>query len=239
MDEHEQTPTRRDGDATSLGAYLLDHAAGPDPATDPDPAADPERATDAERKPQRRLRTGRIVLGATLAVLSCLALVFGPTTLQLLRERNARIDLPPRIARFALDQGQGARDTVDYLRAAISAGVPLDKTVGAVYVEDEDTAHSVIFFGGTGLLLSPDKQLNKAFGLITDQTGGVEGVRPRAADSLGGVVMCGTTPTDDGPMAVCGWADHGSLAVALFPGRGVDESAGLLRQMRSAMQHRG
>jgi hypothetical protein len=39
-------------------------------------------------------------------------------------------------------------------------------------------------------------------------------------------------------MTVCGWADHGSLAVAMFPGRGIDESAGLLRKMRDAMQRR-
>jgi len=37
---------------------------------------------------------------------------------------------------------------------------------------------------------------------------------------------------------VCGWADHGSLAIVLFPRRAVDESADLLLQMRGAMQHR-
>jgi len=33
-------------------------------------------------------------------------------------------------------------------------------------------------------------------------------------------------------MTVCGWADHGSIAVALFPGRTLDEAADLMRQMR-------
>jgi hypothetical protein len=223
MDDHEHPPTRTE-DATPLGAFLLE----------PD-----EDAPDARPGTRRRIRAGAIVLAVAVVAAGALAVAFGPTAWDVLRERNSRIDRPDRIEGLTLDRSQGAQDTADYLRTAVSAGVPLDKTVGAVYVQDEDTAHSVIFFGGTGLLLQPDKQLSHAFGLITDQTGGVSEVVTKPAGSLGGTVKCGTTPTDDGTMAVCGWADHGSLALALFPGRGVDESAALLLRMRGAMQHRG
>jgi hypothetical protein len=50
-------------------------------------------------------------------------------------------------------------------------------------------------------------------------------------------MKCGTTKTDGSSMAVCGWADHGSLGIAMFPNRPVDESADLLRTMRSSMQN--
>ena len=52
-------------------------------------------------------------------------------------------------------------------------------------------------------------------------------------------MKCGSTPTDDQEMPVCGWADHGSIAVALFPGRTVDESAELLVELRAELQQRG
>jgi hypothetical protein len=227
MDEQEQAAAHPDGEATTLGAYLLDPAADLDPETGEEI---PARA--------RRVRVRTIVLAAALVVLACLAIVFGPTAWGVLRERNATIDRPDRIGGLTLDRSQGAQDTVDYLRTAVSVGVPLDQTVGAVYVPNGDAAHSVIFFGGTGLLLRPDKQLRHAFDLVTDETGGVDEVRTKPAGRLGGLLRCGTTATDDGPMPVCGWADHGSLALALFPGRGVDESADLMRTMRDAMQHR-
>jgi hypothetical protein len=58
------------------------------------------------------------------------------------------------------------------------------------------------------------------------------------AGSLGGTMQCGTTASTDGDISVCGWADHGSLAVALFPGRTEDESAALMRTFRDAAQKR-
>jgi hypothetical protein len=51
-------------------------------------------------------------------------------------------------------------------------------------------------------------------------------------------MRCGSTKSDDGDLTVCGWADHGSLALALFPNRPLDDSAALLREIRSATQTR-
>ncbi len=85
---------------------------------------------------------------------------------------------------------------------------------------------------------APERTLRELFALIADDTGGVDGVRDVPAGDLGGVMRCGTTATPGGSMSVCGWADHGSAAVALFPSRAMDESATLLLSMRDAMHHR-
>ena len=45
-------------------------------------------------------------------------------------------------------------------------------------------------------------------------------------------------PGPEGDLAVCGWADHGSVALALFPGRGVDEAGALMREIREETQSR-
>ena len=65
------------------------------------------------------------------------------------------------------------------------------------------------------------------------------GLHDVAAGDLGGTMKCGTTKSDDGDLAVCGWADHGSLALAMFPGRTDAEAAPtLIRQIRNAAQTR-
>jgi len=202
-----------------------------------EPAELAEPADDDARRRRRRIRA--IALGAALAVLLCLAVIFGPTAWQVLQEKDATIATPPQVAGLTLDETPAAKDTADYLKTALEAGVAMRSAVGAVYTDGGGATRSVIVVGGTGLFLSPGKQLDAAFGLITDETGGVTGVRTVPAGPLGGTMKCGTTPTDDGTMPVCGWADHGSLVLALFPGRGVDESANLMRQLRGAMQHRG
>jgi hypothetical protein len=66
----------------------------------------------------------------------------------------------------------------------------------------------------------------------------VTGVHAVPAGTFGGTMKCGTTRTDDGEMPVCGWADHGSVALAMFPQRSEAEAAGILREIRDRAQTR-
>ncbi len=184
-------------------------------------------------------RRGRfIVLAVALVILVGAGLVFGPTAWRLYHDSGAVIDTPQQVAGLTRDDSDLARIAVDNQRTAMSARVSLDHTVGAVYVGAGGRAQSVIFTGGTGALLEPATSLNALFDLITDQEGSVEHIREEAAGPLGGVLKCGSSRTKDIALTVCGWADHGSLALALFFGRDIDESARLFLDMRSAMQHR-
>ncbi len=218
-----------------------------------DPAVDPAAAPAAEAAPQEAdasspavapgwraaLRRPRnlVLLGVAVVALILVA-IFGPLAWQLWSERDVRIATPERVAGLVLDDSEGAHDTVDYMRTAVETGVALDRTVGAVYADEAGEPRSVLFVGGTGVLVEPLGALDKTFSLITDDAGGVDSVHDVPAGPLGGVMKCGTTKTDANPMAVCGWADHGSLGIAMFPNRPADESAELLRKMRKAMQNR-
>jgi hypothetical protein len=93
-----------------------------------------------------------------------------------------------------------------------------------------------MFFGGTGMLLAPDKDLADVFQLLDDQDGAVKDLHSVPPGKLGGEMKCGTSTGDGGDMTVCGWADHGSIALALFPGRSIDDAAALLAQMRDGIQ---
>jgi hypothetical protein len=188
----------------------------------------------AESKPRSRAR--RIVMAVLLAIV-----VFGGGALayagwQIRSQKDATLSVPPTIGALRLDDSEDGKTTADYLQTALSAEVDLDKAVGAVY--NDSSNHSILFFGGTTLIWSPEKDLDTAFGLISDNQGAVTGLHKVDAGKLGGTMKCGTTKSDDGTLAVCGWADHGSLALAMFPGRSESDSAKLLLDIRDATQKR-
>ena len=187
-----------------------------------------------EAAPRSRART--IVLVSLLAVALAGATVLGYSGWKISTQKDATLSTPSEVAGLRLDNSEDGRTTGDYLRTALSAEVDLDNAVGAVYADG--SGRSVLFFGGTALIWTPGDDLDTAFELISDDQGSVTGLHEVSAGKLGGTMRCGTTVTDDGNMSVCGWADHGSLALAMFPNRSQDESAKLLVQIRDASQKR-
>jgi len=187
-----------------------------------------------EAAPRSRART--TVLVSLLAVALAGATVLGYSGWKISTQKDATLSTPSEVAGLRLDNSEDGRTTGDYLRTALSAEVDLDDAVGAVYADG--SGRSVLFFGGTALIWTPGDDLDTAFELISDDQGSVTGLHEVSAGKLGGTMKCGTTVTDDGNMSVCGWADHGSLALAMFPNRSQDESAKLLVQIRDASQKR-
>ncbi|GAA1795890.1 hypothetical protein HC028_18670 [Planosporangium flavigriseum] len=204
-------------------------------AADPVDSVDSSDAAAVGERPAWLRRRNVAVIGIAAAVL-VLTAVAGPIAWDAWRHDNVEITTPPRIAGLVLDDSQGAHETIDYLRLAVETGVSLNKSTGAVYADEAGHSRSVLFVGGTGPVGSPDAALTKTFLLISDNNGDVEGVRSLPPGPLGGVMKCGSTKTDTGAMAVCGWADQSSLGIAMFPNRSVDQSAELLRGMRKVMQ---
>jgi hypothetical protein len=188
----------------------------------------------------RRLpRTRWLVLGVAGLVLLLAAVVLGPLAWRVLTRDSVTLSTPASLAGLSIDTSDNASQTADYLRTAVAAKITLDTSVGAVYRDPASADRDVLFFGGTAFILTPERQLDQALGLLNDDSGTVTGLHAVDPGPLGGSMKCGTTPGDNGStMAVCGWADNGSLAVALFPGRGVDQAANLLRQMRAGIEHR-
>jgi hypothetical protein len=214
----------------------------PRPATDPvfELAADPFDITppgpDESRTPAPPSRTRKILLGSLLAVAVAGVAVIGVASWQIASQKDATLVAPPEVAGLRLDQSDDGTSTADYLQNALSAGVDVDKAVAGVYTAPD--GQDILFFGGTTLIWTPEHDLDAAFALIDDAQGAVTGLHDVPAGHFGGTMKCGTTKTEDGEMPVCGWADHGSLALAMFPKRTEAESATLLRELRDAAQSR-
>jgi hypothetical protein len=189
-------------------------------------------SAEEQEKPAPRSRTRTIVLSSLLAIGLAGAAVLGYSGWTIAKQKDATLSTPPEVAGLHLDDSEDGKTTAEYLRTALSAEVDLDDAVGAVY--GDSAGRNVLFFGGTALIWTPADDLDTAFDLISDDQGAVTGLHEVSAGRLGGTMKCGTTVTDDGNMSVCGWADHGSLALAMFPNRAQDESARLLVQIRDA-----
>ncbi|HZN16945.1 MAG TPA: hypothetical protein VFB84_01980 [Micromonosporaceae bacterium] len=192
--------------------------------------------------PQTRSGSGRrlglLALGAAGAAALVAAIVVLPGEWRVFQQRNTELKLARETAGLRLDESPEAQGTADYLRTALAASMDLKSTVGAVYADPVEQSLSVIFIGGTATLREPESDLDRLFQLVTDKADAVAGVRTVPPGPLGGVMKCGASSGPDEPMAVCGWADNGSLAVAMFPNRAIDESAVLLRAMRADLERR-
>ena len=204
------------------------------PFTDEEPSLD-ETAPEP-RKPNRKIL---LLLGAAVAAAGlAAAVVYGPTTLRLLQQKDVTLTTPAQISGLSLDTSAEAADTSDYLRTALAAGLQLDDSVGAVYTDPADPAHSVIVAAGAAMLRNPGTDLDRVFDTVTDPENGFGTISEVPAGPLGGVMKCGTSTGDEGALAICGWADHGSIAIAIFPGRTTADASELLRTMRGQIQHR-
>ncbi|MET8309530.1 hypothetical protein [Micromonospora sp. NPDC005173] len=154
------------------------------------------------------------------------------------QQKDTQLTSPDQVAGLTRDDSERAKSTADYLRSGLAADIELDRSFGTVYRDPADDKRSVLVFGGTTLLWQPERDLDSLFGLMSDETGAVTGLREVPAGELGGVMKCGSTSGEGGDFAVCGWADHGSVVMAMFPGRSVTDAGGLLRNLRADMQTR-
>jgi hypothetical protein len=216
------------------GPSPLPESAPVEIADDPFPLTDPTDQDPPVRTPQSRTRL--IVLSSLLAVGLAGASVLGYSGWRIASQKDATLTVPTTVAGLSVDSSEEGRSTSEYLQTALSADVDLDRSVGAVFADS--SGKNVLFFGGTTLFWTPEDDLETAFGLVSDDQGAVTGLHDVPAGELGGTMKCGTTKADGADMPVCGWADHGSLALAMFPGRTVEESAKLLGDIRSAAQTR-
>jgi hypothetical protein len=189
----------------------------------------------------RRSRRWWLAMTGSIAGFGLLAalVTLGPLSYTMLTQKDAVLATPQQAAGLTLDTTERATSAADDLRSVFTAAFTMSTSVAAVYGDPHSAARSVLFVGGTGFLAKPERELTQLFSLLDDQAGHVTGVRDVDPGPLDGTMRCGTvTSTDGAPMTVCGWADYGSLAMAMLPERDIDESARLMRELRTAIQHR-
>ena len=231
MSDHASTAGDRAGGDPARPGAPIEMSSEPFDVT---PQADPD---DAPAAPRRR-NTRTIVLASMLALGLAGAATLGTAAWRIASQKDTTLTIPAEVAGLRRDDSESATTTAESLRTALAAEVDLDDAVAAVYSDPAAKDRSVLFFGGTTLLWTPEDDLTTSFELFADEAGAVDGLADVSAGSLGGTMKCGTAASPEGDMAVCGWADHGSLALAMFPNRTAADSGSLLRTIREAVQTR-
>lgn len=115
----------------------------------------------------------------------------------------------------------------------------VDQVAAGIY-SNGDPQKLVVLVAATSTVLFPDDEVDDAFSGFnaTAADGGVSGQTSYPAGDLGGTVKCATGTEDELAMTLCAWADHGSVGIAIFIGRDLQESADLFLQIRPAVETR-
>lgn len=195
-----------------------------------------EEPTESESRPRTsRLKILLTVLGASVLVAS---LTLGPTVLRMLSQRSASLTAPPTVGTYTLDSSDAATAASTDLTTTLRAQIDVNNAIGAVYTDPAlGVEKSVIIAVGSIFLFNPERELDTVMGLgsKTEEAAQMTTVDP---GPLAGIMKCGTGGKGADALTVCGWADHGSIAIALFPGHSTEEAATLMREFRGAMEKR-
>ena len=194
---------------------------------------EPEEAPARSGIPLKRFALVAAAVAGLALVVS--GVIYGPTVMRVIGQSDTTIKSPGKVGGFTLDTSDGAKDAAEYIRDAIASEVSLDSSYGLIYHEGDTNA---ILVAGTARIWKPDASLKAAFDVVTDEKGGVRDVQDVNPGPLGGTMRCGVTKVDDADLSVCGWADNGSLGVALFSARSAADSAKAMLDLRNAVEHR-
>jgi len=104
----------------------------------------------------------------------------------------------------------------------------------AIYTDSTDRRRLATVAGITRFISSPGGTIDTAFTTIGPDLGMTTSHRIPigAAQAVG---RCGTGRVDGQRVVVCGWADHGSLAVAMYTNRSETEGAAMIRTLRQTL----
>jgi hypothetical protein len=192
--------------------------------------------------PPKKRRVGRTlaIIGGSLVLVLLLccggAYLFGGR--DIIREGNASLSTPETVAGLKKSTNAELQPVVDKMSSDIKKESGLDDSIAAFYEDPKDPRKLVMLVGGTKLLLRPDNELDTAFREMNGQDLKITNVTEVDAGDMGGKARCGQGTTAGVPVALCAWADHGSLVIGGFFNRQVNESAALLRQIRSEILKR-
>lgn len=192
---------------------------------------------------KRRGRGMAIALSVTGVVLALLALGGWFVGRPLLAQWPATLSKPERLAGLERSTEPALQQAADEIAADIRKDVKVDEAIAAFYHDPAKAEKIVALVGGTAFLASPKAELDEAFRSARGEGMSIGEVVPVNAGPLGGLARCAPAEQKgEGdakvPLSVCAWADHGSLLIGLFFHRPVDESAALLRTIRSEMLKR-
>jgi hypothetical protein len=177
----------------------------------------------------RRRRWPWVLLVITMLTVGCCCACPAYLARPFFDQYPASVSLPAEAAGLVrLDDADSRQVAQDLRRRVRSEYWFVDDVFAGVYRSPGQDP--ITLAGATRFILDPAGDLESGLGKLSKLA--VTDVRAAGAGPLGGELSCGNAGSGK---VVCGWADHGSIGVGVFPGRSTTESAQLLRDLRAAI----
>lgn len=195
--------------------------------------------TSSFTAPPRRRRGWLVVLGVLGALLLVCGVISWVAGRPFLEQYPATLTAPETLVGHQRSTNQALREAANQAVTELRREIDLQDAVAEFYQDPNDETKIVWLVGGTKFILDPKSELNDAF---RGASGGMSVSAPTDIDPgpLGGFARCSDGQVQVSgenalKIAICAWADHGSLAIIMFINRTLDEGAELLRQIRAVI----
>ena len=191
-------------------------------------------------EPTRRPRRALLIALPLVAVLLAAGMaVFLKFVLPVIQEGDATISTPDTVAGLTKVTRPALQDVADKLKGDLEASMSdVSGSVVSFYEDPADPAKIVLLYGVTGPVTSPERSLNATLDQLTGGGGIYVEMHPVDPGPLGGVAKCGAGDSSSGAVSVCGWSDHGSIAVVIFFNRDVESSTELFGRIHGEVLSR-
>jgi hypothetical protein len=105
------------------------------------------------------------------------------------------------------------------------------------YTDASNKSLRVLVAGATRFITDPTRDLEASIGKLPAalQVGTVRDIDP---GTFGGEQRCAAARYDSRSATVCGWADHGVIALAVFPGKSLEQAGTLTHNIRGSIVRR-
>ncbi|MDI6103265.1 hypothetical protein QLQ12_32120 [Actinoplanes sp. NEAU-A12] len=100
------------------------------------------------------------------------------------------------------------------MEKSLSSYAGAESSFGAIYGSPADE-NMVAALATKALIADPQKELDASFKTF-GQSAKVEGLTNADTGTLGGVAQCGTSSIEQIDVAICGWADKGSVGMVMW-----------------------
>ncbi|AVT33272.1 hypothetical protein C6361_31820 [Plantactinospora sp. BC1] len=139
--------------------------------------------------------------------------------------------LPSEVLDLRLLDNASGRQTAEQLKQEVQGRNWFNGGEAFAGVYRASNGKRVVIFGSTGFRLSPESAVQEEVTRLQDEYG-VASVESVPTGVRGEYRSCGTGRADGDEVVVCTWADHGSLATALFTRLSIADSSELLTTLR-------
>jgi len=222
-------PGPPESSAAGDGSYPPPFPAGA-PGSFPVPGPPPAKRTG--------LKIGLSILAAVVALCVGGAVIAVVKNMATPEGYPATLSAPDQVAGLTKQTDADLQKNAEELASSLKDQTKATTAVAAYYAKEGDDTHLVAFWGATAKLRNAGAELDAAFKGATESTA-LSDIHAVPVGSLGGQVKCGSGEMQQVPIALCIWADGGSMGAALFFNRTVDESAPLFISIREGVTHRG